>query len=189
MSLFDGILESASTVEAKPARSLRFGEAPTYYEPGQVWLYGNVRLLDTRLAHVESLMGVRHFYPAELNEVCKRAEDLVLDGKTLVCGVHNEGHMRAAIVPLRWGSPRIVIFSGGFKHHLGDELKREPFSAAALWRYEWDPRTDLAVSRRAPDKKPTYALYNPTVDRLVGKLGAGTAESTVEDPFGLRMLK
>ncbi|HTQ10400.1 MAG TPA: hypothetical protein VMI31_10040, partial [Fimbriimonadaceae bacterium] len=56
----------------------------------------------------------------------------------------------------------------GFYHHLGKDLKDELFRAARLWRYQFDPRTDLVVSRRAPDKKPTYAIHNPTVDRLIG---------------------
>jgi hypothetical protein len=73
-------------------------------------------------------------------------------------------------VPLRWGAPRIVVVSGGFKYHLGPDLKDEPFRAARLWRYEFDRRTDLIVSRRAPDKLPTYASHNPTVDRLIARL-------------------
>jgi DNA processing protein len=84
-----------------------------------------------------------------------------------VCGVHNEAHQRAAVVPLRWGAPRIVVFSGGIRFHLGPELRDEPFRAGRLWRYQWDPRTDLAISRREPRKLPTFARHNPTVDRLI----------------------
>ena len=97
----------------------------------------------------------------------REVEEIVLDGKVLVCGIHSPAHQRAAVVPLKWGSPRILILSGGFYHHLGENLKDEPFRTARLWRYQFDAKTDLVVSRRAPDKKPTFARHNPTVDRLI----------------------
>jgi len=140
---------------------------PGYYEPAGLWLYGNVRLLDSHLDFVECSLGLIHPRPRELEAVEQEAERLVLSGKVLVAGIHNPAHQRAAIVPLRWGSPRILVFSGGFRHHLGPELRDEPFQVARLWRYEFDKRTDLVISRRAPDRLPTFALHNPTVDRLV----------------------
>jgi hypothetical protein len=152
---------------APPRRSAPFDVEPGYFEPGGLWLYGNSRLLDGKLACVANACGPNHHLPRELDAVEREAEKLVLDGRALVCGIHNAAHQRAAVVPLRWGSPRIVVVSGGFYYHLGQDLKQEPFRAARLWRYEFDPRTDLAVSRRAPDKKPTYASHNPTVDRLI----------------------
>jgi hypothetical protein len=90
-----------------------------------------------------------------------------------VCGIHNPAHRRAAIVPLRWGAPRVLVVSGGFCFHLGVKLNQEPFRAARLWRYQWDPTTDLIISRRAPEKKPTFALHNPTVDRMIGQITRG----------------
>ena len=71
---------------------------------------------------------------------------------------------------LRWGSPEVVVISGGFKFHLGDDLSREPFLSATLWRERWESRTDLAAPRRAPHKLPTFGRYNPTVDRLIERL-------------------
>ncbi len=146
---------------------------PGYYEPGKLWLYGNVRLLHAKLAHVPNACGRPGHSRVELEEVEKDAERLILEGKVLVTGVHNPAHQRAAIVPIRWGSPRIVVFSGGFQYHLGKELNQEPFRAARLWRFQWDAKTDLAVSLRAPEKLPTYAHHNPTVDRLVAMLALG----------------
>lgn len=105
-----------------------------------------------------------------LDSIERESESVVLNGKTLVTGIHSPAHQRAAVVPLRWGAPRIVVFSGGFFHHLGRELQTEPFRTARLWRYEWDPNTDLAVSLRAPDRLPTFAKHNPTVDRLIEKI-------------------
>lgn len=161
----------ASILESCAKRSAPFNEEPGQH--GKLWLYGNVRLLQADLACVGRACGQPVHTSQQLEEIEKFAEQIVLDGKILVCGVHNPAHQRAAVVPLRWGSPRIVVFSGGFKQHLGDDLKNEAFRAARLWRYAWDPLTDLAVSRRAPDKRPTWGHYNPTVDSLIVCLAAG----------------
>jgi len=136
-----------------------YAVAPTYHPDSKLWFYGNVRLLRGCLATVQ--------YHRCLSDIEREAEGLVLGGRTLVAGVHNNAQRQAAIVPLRWGSPRIVVFSGGIRYHLGEDLKEEPFRAAKLWRYQWDARTDLAISLRAPDKLPTFSVHNPTVDRLI----------------------
>jgi hypothetical protein len=146
-------------------RSAPYEEEPGYYEPAGLWLYGNVRLLQSSLAYIASASGPEVHRPAQLDAIEREAEELVLSSKTLVCGIHSAAHMRAAVVPLRWGSPRILILSGGFRHHLGEDLKQEPFRTARLWRYQWDAKTDLAISRRAPEKLPTFATHNRTVDR------------------------
>jgi len=127
-------------------------------------------LLSVNLAIISQACGPPDHVPDELDEIERIAEQSILQGKVLVTGIHSPAHMRAAIVPLRWGAPRILVLSGGFKYHLGADLKQEPFRAARLWRYQWDERTDLVVSRRAPDKLPTFARHNPTVDRLMSKI-------------------
>lgn len=156
----------SSAVLSKPTAPPSAEPVPLYLEELQLWVYGNTRLLDADLVYVEKALGKGHL-PRDFNEIEERAEVFVLGSKILVCGVHSPAHQRAAVVPLRWGSPRIVVFSGGFHYHLGPNLTDEAFRAARLWRYEWDPKIDLAVSRRSPDKLPTYATHNPTVDRLI----------------------
>lgn len=150
-----------------PKRTAPYDVEPGFWEPGQLWLYGNFRLLDAKLAVVEATLGQPDHTPKELEAIEQEAERIVLDGKILVCGVHSPAHQRAAVVPLRYGAPRILIFSGGFYHHLGENLREEPFRIARLWRYEWDAKTDLAISRRAPGRLPTYCRFNPSVDRLI----------------------
>lgn len=185
MSLFDGLLAAdgqalrESTLVAPshspwpPRRTARFEDEPGYYDPAKLWLYGTVRLVRSPLACIRSAFGLANHSPIDLDRIEREAESLVLDGKVLVCAFHNAAHQRAAIVPLRWGAPRILVMSGGFLHHLGEDLKQEPFRAARLWRYAFDPSCDLAISRRAPDKKPTFASHNPTVDRLIARLVNG----------------
>lgn len=171
-------------------RSAPFETEPGFYDLGRLWLYGNSRLLGGDLDCVLGCFGNSQS-SAELNRIEQEAERIVLAGRVLVCGVHNPAHQRAAVVPLRWGSPRIVVFSGGFRAHLGQELKDEPFRVGRLWRYQWDPVTDLAVSRRAPDKMPTFAHDNPTVDRLIEliTLGQWPGQSLFFDPPSLESVR
>jgi len=166
------VSSAASTLKgaAPPRRTAPFTEEPGFYEPAGLWFYGNIGLLDCRLGYVERALGTPDRRHSALQDVERDAEDLVFNGGILVGGIHNVCHMRASVIPLRWGSPRILVFSGGFRFHLGNELLEEPFLSASLWRSKWDARTDLVVSRRAPDKLPTFANYNPTVDRLIERI-------------------
>ena len=156
-----------------PKRSAPYDVEPGYYEEAALWLYGNVRLFHQQLCCVHRALGQPRHRPHDLDVIETEAEHIVLGGRVLVSGVHNAAHQRAAVVPLRWGAPRILVLSGGFRLHLGPDLVDEPFRAARLWRYRFDPSTDLVISRRAPDKCPTFGLYNPTVDRLISLLVAG----------------
>lgn len=153
--------------EAPPQRLWPFDHEPGYYPLGKLWLYGNTRLLNAEMICIERAFGPPTHSAKELNAIEAEAEELVLGGKVLVCAIHSPAHQRAAVVPLRWGAPRILVLSGGFRYHLGEDLLTEPFRTARLWRYQFDKCTDLVVSRRAPDKLPTYARHNPTLDRLM----------------------
>lgn len=163
-----------ATSDTPARRCTRYEDEPSYYEAGGLWLYGNVRLLHAKLSCVESASGPGPWDRTSLDDIEREAERRILSAEILVCGVHNEAHQRAAVVPLRWGAPRVIVFSGGIRVHLGADLKNEPFRAARLWRYQWDPKTDLAISRRDPKKPPTFSRHNPTVDRLIQALVAGT---------------
>jgi hypothetical protein len=121
-----------------PVRNQPYTQVPGYYKPGGLWLYGNVKLLHSKLAYIPDSLGRSIQIPCALDEIEREAEEAVLDGRILVCGIHNPTQQRVAAVPLRWGSPRIVVFSGGFERHLGKDLLEEPFPIGRLWRYEWD---------------------------------------------------
>jgi len=126
------------------------------------------------MACIEQTLGQSNQRSVNLEEIESETEHIVLDGQVLVCGIHNRAHQRAAVVPLRWGAPRIICLSGGFLYHLGEDLNQELFPVARLWRYQFDPETDLVISRRAPAKRPTYASFNPTVDRMIKSIVEGT---------------
>ena len=153
-----------------PKRTAPFDVEPGFYEPAKLWLYGNVALLKADLACVVRSFGEPIHPPEELDRISNEAMNLVLNSKVLVSAVHNIAHQRAAVVPLRWGAPRILVLSGGFHVHLGSDLKNEPFQAARLWRSRFDPETDLVISRRAPNRLPTFSRSNPTVDRMIQRI-------------------
>jgi len=134
--------------------------------PGVLFLYGNERLLNTATFTV---LASRHGSEQAMREIERMTEDGVLAGETLVTGHDTPEYQRAAVVPLRWGAPRILVFDTGFQHALGEDLTEEPFRAARLWRYSFDPRTDLAVSAVPPDRS-FHLNGNKVRDRLIAGL-------------------
>ena len=154
----------------KPIQFPPIAEPPAEREPkpkilklGKLWLYGNVILLDSNRSCSEVALTTHDTDSKLLDATERESEEIVLSGKTLVCGIHSELHQRAAIVPLRWGAPRIVVLGSGFYNHLGPDLDEELFQAARLWRYEFDPLTDLVISK-----------YEPLDTSLSGKRTRGT---------------
>lgn len=131
--------------------------------PGVLFLYGNQNLLKSKTACV---LSSRNTMPAGLELVERLAEEAVLAGEVIVSGHDTPEYQRAAVVPLRWGAPRILCLDRGLFRALGDDLKEEPFRAARLWRYEFDPRTDLVVSPFRPHAD-YVGVNNQVRDRLI----------------------
>lgn len=134
--------------------------------PGLLFLYGNTALLQSRTF---SILSSRGALPRDLDRIEQLTEEGVLGGEILVTGHDRPEYQRSAIVPLRYGAPRILCFDRGLFQVLGDDLKNEAFRAARLWRYEFDPQTDLAISAFRPHAKFT-GVNNQVRDRLVGCL-------------------
>lgn len=134
--------------------------------PGVLFLYGNTKLLDAKTFCV---LSSRNSLPADLEQIEKLTEEGVLNGEVLVTGHDTPEYQRSAIVPLRWGAPRILCLDRGLFKVLGDDLKDEAFRAARLWRYQFDPGTDLAISPFRPDQD-FIGTNNKTRDRLAGAL-------------------
>ena len=134
--------------------------------PGVLFLHGNVRLLQ---APTFAVLGSRNTPTAGLDAIDRLTEEGVLGGETLVTGHDRPEYQRSAIVPLRWGAPRVLILDRGLFQVLGPDLKDEAFRAARLWRYEFDPGTDLAVSPFRPEADFVGA-NNRVRDRLVASL-------------------
>jgi len=162
-----------STTRPLPSRrTAPFNEEPGYYEPADLWLYGNTRLLASHLVTIEALFGMDSESELSLNEIEREAENLVLQGKTLVTGINHTRYQRAAVVPLRWGAPRVLVVRGGFYMHLGPDLSQEPFLMARLWRYEFDPGSDLIISRQCPTAPKSTRTYLASIDRLIRQVVA-----------------
>lgn len=134
--------------------------------PGVLFAYGNLRLLSRPSFAVLASRGTT---PRGLDLVERLTEEGVLAGETIVAGHDRPEYQRAAIVPLRWGAPRILCLDQGLFRVLGEDLRNEAFRAARLWRYEFDPRTDLVVSPFRPDAG-FIGANNRIRDRLVASL-------------------
>ena len=134
--------------------------------PGILFLYGNTKLLE---ANTFCVLSSRNSRPADLDLIEKLAEEGVLKSEVLVSGNDRPEYKRSAIVPLRWGSPRILCLDRGLFTSLGPDLKHEKMHEAALWREQFDPSTDLVVSPFRPDAG-FVGINNQVRDRLVGCL-------------------
>lgn len=130
--------------------------------PGLLFFYGNRKLLESPTFAVLSSRGADAEMLAQIEYV---SEDRILQGQVVVTSHDTVEYQRSAVTALRWGSPRIMVFDTGFFHALGEDLKNEPFRTARLWRYEFDARTDLAVSAIHPDR-----TFHPSSNRIRDRL-------------------
>lgn len=137
--------------------------------PGVLFLYGNNRLLEGRTFCV---LSSRKSPPEALEQVEKLVEEGVLEGQVLVTGHDTPEYQRAAVVPLRWGAPRVLVLDQGFYEVFGENLDEEPFRAARLWRYKFDPKTDLALTWVSPE-----GSYHPNSNRIRDRLVASLSQS------------
>lgn len=147
-----------------PARLEQFAPDP----PGMLYVYGNAKLLESRTFAV---MSSRDAPPAALEMIEHWTEDGVLAGEVLVGGHDKPEYQRAAVVPLRWGAPRMLVLDVGLFRALGSELKEEPFRTARLWRMEFDSATDLVISAVHPERE-----RHPNSNRVRDLVIAGMAD-------------
>ena len=151
-----------------PPRQLVLGWAAKRLALGPVWVTGNELLLGQcvrRQALDFTNMNL------DLESIRVKSEQLVLDGLTLVCGIHSEAHREAATMPLKWGANRILVLGGGLRFHLGEFLNQEPFTLARWWRYEFDPTTDLAISLASSLDDPDSTTPIHLIEKVIQLLG------------------
>lgn len=118
--------------------------------PALLFLFGNGHLLN---AKTFSVLSSKEASTTELDRIEKLAEEGILRSEILVTSATRPEYQRSAVVPLRWGSPRILCLDRGVEATLGEDLTEEPFRAARLWRYQFDPKCDLVVSPYRPTMK------------------------------------
>jgi predicted Rossmann fold nucleotide-binding protein DprA/Smf involved in DNA uptake len=137
--------------------------------PGLLYLYGNRRLIESDGFCVLASRGAPE---AALRTIERQTEEGVLRGRTLITSHDTPEYQRSAVTALRWGAPRVLCIDTGFMKALGQNLTDEPFAAARLWRYQFDPQTDLVVSLVNP-----YATFHRNLNRVRDRLVAGLSLS------------
>lgn len=157
-----GILMLTAADAGYPTMLEEFSSDP----PGVLFLAGNHRLL---AAATFTVLSSRSSSPNALEMIESLVSEAVLNGEVLVTGHDTPEYQRAAVVPLRWGAPRILCFDQGFYGALGEDLRQEPFRTARLWRYEFDLRTDLALST-VPPSNGYIKGANAKRDQLIAAL-------------------
>ncbi|MEI7576380.1 MAG: hypothetical protein WCK51_05765 [Armatimonadota bacterium] len=125
-------------------------DKPVVLKLNELYMYGNLKLLasDRFTLPIPVLEEVTRQDTLEIH-VPVAAE--ILKGRTLVTGVYSLLHDQAAVLPLRWGAPRILVLTSGFLESLGAKLDQELTPLSRRWWYEFDPLTDLVVSPFAPE--------------------------------------
>lgn len=125
-------------------------DKPVVLQLNDLYMYGNLKLLasDRFTLPISVLDQVTR---QDILDVHVPLAAEILKGRTLVTGVHSPLHDQAAVLPLRWGAPRILVLTSGFLQSLGPNLDQELTLLSRRWRYEFDPLTDLVISPFAPE--------------------------------------
>lgn len=160
--LGQGVRLMTSHEGAYPAMLEEMLKAP----PGMLFAYGNESLLNKPRFCV---LASRNASTVALNQIELITEKNILEGKVLVSGVDRLEYQRSSVVPLRWGTPRILCLDRGLYETFGKDLKTEPFATARLWRYQFDPAMDLALTPFRPDSH-CVGINNQVRDQLVAGL-------------------
>lgn len=145
-----------------PHQILEFDEDP----PTVFYLYGNSSLLNKDNFTV---LSSRNSNYDTLNQIQKYTTDYIHRGKILVCGHNTPEYQAAAVISLRYASPRILVLDRGLFTALGENLDQELFDVARIWRYEFDPHVDLVISPYHPSV-PYIRGANVIRDRVIAGL-------------------
>jgi predicted Rossmann fold nucleotide-binding protein DprA/Smf involved in DNA uptake len=131
---------------AYPSRLVNCIEEP----PALLFTYGNQQLLSQSTFCALTSRKPTKLGLANIEVVVER---MVFEHKVLVSGHNTDGYKRASVTGLRWGAPRILALDCGLFAGLGDNLTNEPFRVARLYRYQFDPKTDLVISPFRPSDR------------------------------------
>lgn len=134
--------------------------------PAVLFGYGNWSLLEaptfaTLASHKVSKQG--------LQEVETVVASFLEGNWVLVTGHNQPAYRQALLTALRMGKPQILVLDSGLLSVFGEDLRREPFAAARIWRTEFNPSQDLALSPFRP-RDPWIGHNSRYRDRLVATL-------------------
>lgn len=136
--------------------------------PPALFAFGNLGLLDRPLFAVANSNDV----PESALAIGDQAAEAAMNkGWTLVTGHNRIAYQRTALVAARRQMPCIFVLDRGLVEGFGGDLERNLFSAARIWRPNFDPASDLAVSALSTNAHGTSA-NNRRRDKLIFALAS-----------------
>ncbi len=138
----------------------------TTHGPCFLYLYGNKKLLQSDTFSILSSRKSPEFIHHHISSLTKEA---ILNGENLVTSGTAPSYSPSYITALKMGSPKIIILDTGFFVAFGLDGKQEINPTFKIWREEFDPITDLAISAFSPFKKFQHGA-NKQRDYLVASL-------------------
>ncbi len=152
-------------------------DKPVVLQLNDFYMYGNLKLLASNRFTI-SIPNLNDVTRQDVLDVHVPIAAEVLKGRTLVTGVCSALHDQAAVLPLRWGAPRILVLTSGFLKCLGPKLDQELTPLSRRWRYEFDPLTDLVVSPFAPEDAGIVNCKRiETVERIIKSIASSDSTS------------
>jgi DNA processing protein len=134
--------------------------------PPVLFGYGNWQLLEEQTFAVLASHDVSQ---AGLKAVEISVQAFLESGWTLVTSQNQKAYQQALLMALRSNKPHMMVLDRGLLEVFGDDLSREPVAAARIWRVQFDPYQDLALSPFRPRDK-WMGPYGRVRDRLVATL-------------------
>lgn len=131
--------------------------------PPVLFGYGNWQLLESQTFAVLASHDVSE---AGLQAVEISVQTFMEAGWTLVTSQNQKAYQQALLTALRFNKPHVMVLDRGLLEVFGDDLSKEPVPAARIWRAQFDPYQDLALSVFRPKDK-WMGPYGRTRDRLV----------------------
>lgn len=131
--------------------------------PPVLFGYGNWQLLDNQTFAVLASHDVSQ---SGLKAVEISVQTFLESGWTLITSHNQKAYQQALLTALRLNQPHVIVLDRGLLEVFGDDLSKEPVPAARIWRAQFDPYQDFALSVFRPRDK-WMGPYGRIRDRLV----------------------
>lgn len=136
--------------------------------PAVLFGYGKWDLLNQTTFAV---LGSHDISPLGLTALETVVKTFIESGWTLIASSTQPAYQQAMLTALRYNSPHALILDQGLLHVFGEDMRQEPVPAARVWRMEFDPMQDFALSAFRP-RDHYLNPYGQKRDRIVAVLAS-----------------